>query len=242
MRQIVLDTETTGLEWSQGHNVIEIGCVEMERRRLTGRTYHQYIKPDHEIDAEAMAVHGITNEFLADKPKFSGIAQEFLDFVTGAELIIHNAAFDIGFLDAELARNGIDIKIRDVCSVIDSLLVARKKHPGQKNNLDALCKRYGIDNTHRELHGALLDSEILADVYLALTGGQRSLMLADEDGDGGDDVVVLKRVGEEAQGLTVLKADESELQAHEAFLRKLDKKVDGQCLWHTIDEASVVKG
>ena len=126
--------------------------------------------------------------------------------------------------------------------MIDSLLVARKKHPGQKNNLDALCKRYGIDNTHRELHGALLDSEILADVYLALTGGQRSLMLADEDGDGGDDVVVLKRVGEEAQGLTVLKADDSELQAHEAFLRKLDKKVDGQCLWHTIDEASVVKG
>jgi len=242
MRQIVLDTETTGLEWSQGHNVIEIGCVEMERRRLTGRTYHQYIKPDHEIDAEAMAVHGITNEFLADKPKFNSIAQEFLDFVSGAELIIHNAAFDIGFLDAELSRNGINVKIRNVCPVIDSLLVARKKHPGQKNNLDALCKRYGIDNTHRELHGALLDSEILADVYLALTGGQRSLMLADEDGDGGDDVVVLKRVGDEAKGLSVVRAQVAELDAHEKFLNKLDKKVGGQCLWRNLDEASIIQG
>jgi len=242
MRQIVLDTETTGLEWSQGHNVIEIGCVEMERRRLTGRTYHQYIKPDHEIDAEAMAVHGITNEFLADKPKFNSIAQEFLDFVSGAELIIHNAAFDIGFLDAELSRNGINVKIRNVCPVIDSLLVARKKHPGQKNNLDALCKRYGIDNTHRELHGALLDSEILADVYLALTGGQRSLMLADEDGDGGDDVVVLKRVGDEAKGLSVVRAQVAELDAHEKFLNKLDKKVDGQCLWRSLDGASIIEG
>lgn len=172
MRQIVLDTETTGLEPGEGHNIIEIGCVEMLNRRQTGRTYHQYIKPDREVDAEAVQVHGITNDFLEDKPRFNEVMEEFIEFVRGAELVIHNAAFDIGFLNAELQRNGYPERMENFCLVTDTLLLARKKHPGQKNNLDALCNRYGINNAHRELHGALLDSEILADVYLALTGGR----------------------------------------------------------------------
>ncbi len=231
MRQVVLDTETTGLEWSEGHNIIEIGCVELERRRLTGNTYHQYVKPDREIDAEAMAVHGITNEYLLDKPKFKQIADEFIDFVRGAELIIHNAAFDIGFLDAELERNGYQLKIKDICTVTDSLRLARQKHPGQKNNLDALCKRYGIDNSHRELHGALLDSEILADVYLSLTGGQTTLSLSDHEDSVQGDQTLINRVGEEALTLSVIKATENELAEHEAFLNMLDKKSGDTCLW-----------
>lgn len=231
MRQVVLDTETTGLEWSEGHNIIEIGCVEMQRRKLTGNNYHQYIKPDREVDAEAISVHGITNEYLADKPAFREVMGAFIEYIRGAELIIHNAAFDVGFLDAEFERNGIDVRIRDICTVTDSLLLARKKHPGQKNNLDALCKRYGIDNSHRELHGALLDSEILADVYLGLTGGQTSLLLADDgDEQGGDGVREIKRVGAHALELSVLKASDEELGAHEKFLDLLDKKSDG-ALW-----------
>lgn len=230
-RQIVLDTETTGLEWSEGHNIIEIGCVEMQRRRLTGRTYHQYIKPDREVDAEAMSVHGITNEFLLDKPKFAAVMDEFIEFIRGAELIIHNAAFDVGFIDAEFERNGYQERIADLCTVTDSLLLARRKHPGQKNNLDALCKRYGIDNSHRELHGALLDSEILADVYLALTGGQTSLSLGGSEEEDASGMVPVKRVGEEALGLTVLKATDDELAAHETFLNMLDKKSGGNCVW-----------
>jgi len=234
VRQIVLDTETTGLEADAGHNIIEIGCVEMQARKLTGRTYHQYINPDHDIDAEAMEVHGITHEFLADKPKFKEVMLEFVEFVRGAELIIHNAAFDVGFLDAELARNGFKERISDICSVTDSLLVARKKHPGQKNSLDALCRRYDIDNSHRDLHGALLDSEILADVYLALTGGQTSLMLAVGDQDDGSEGEAIRRVAHDAAAsLPVIMADEAELKAHNQFLDLLDKKSDG-AVWRQL--------
>ena len=185
-RQIVLDTETTGLEVSQGHKIIEIGCVELINRRITGRHFHQYVHPEREIDAGAMEVHGITLEFLAGKPNFSQVAAEFIEFVDGAELIIHNAAFDVGFLDAELrALENFDKKIAQICDVIDTLQMARHKHPGQRNNLDALCQRYEIDNSSRTLHGALLDAEILAEVYLAMTGGQASLGLASEGVAGG---------------------------------------------------------
>lgn len=235
-RQIVMDTETTGLEPDAGHNIIEIGCVEMVARKLTGRTYHQYVKPDHEIDAEAMEVHGITHEFLDDKPKFREVMSDFIEFVRGAELIIHNAAFDVGFLNAELARNGHSERIEDLCSVTDSLLLARKKHPGQKNSLDALCRRYDIDNSHRELHGALLDSEILADVYLAITGGQTTLMLSSgeqENADGGESI---RRVAPElAQGLAVVAPAPDELAAHEKFLDLLDKKSEG-AVWRRSSE------
>ena len=231
MRQIILDTETTGLEWSQGHNIIEIGCVEMQRRRLTGNHYHRYVKPDHEIDQEAMAIHGITHEFLEDKPPFKALADEFLEYIGGAELIIHNATFDIGFIDAELERNGYSVRIADICTITDSLRLARSKHPGQKNNLNALCKRYGIDNSHRELHGALLDSEILADVYLALTGGQTSLLLSDHAETQEGDEAIIKRVGAESLGLTVLEATDEEIEAHELFLDRLDKSAGGECLW-----------
>ncbi len=176
MRQIALDTETTGLDPRQGHRVIEIGCVELKDRRFTERNFHAYLNPKREIEAEAVAVHGLTEEFLADKPLFSEVMDEFWDFIKGAELIIHNAAFDVNFLNHEfkLQRYPIE-KIEKHCSIIDTLLLARKKHPGQKNNLDALCKRYYIDNSNRTLHGALLDSELLAQVYLSMTGGQSSL-------------------------------------------------------------------
>lgn len=233
-RIVVLDTETTGLEVDAGHNVIEIGCVEMERRRLTGNHYHQYIRPDREVDAEAMAVHGITNEFLAEQPKFAEIADDFIEYVRGAELVIHNAAFDVGFLDRELERNGYSERIADICTVTDSLLLARRKHPGQKNNLDALCRRYGIDNSHRELHGALLDSEILAEVYLALTGGQTSLQLGQGSGEGGEDGGEPIRRVTDAEDLPVLVASAEELATHEQFLDQLDKKSGGSCVWRTL--------
>lgn len=230
MRQIVLDTETTGLEPSEGHNVIEIGCVEMFNRRLTGKTYHQYIKPDREVDEEAVQVHGITNDFLEDKPKFHEVMEEFVEFVRGAELIIHNAAFDIGFLDTELERNNYPERMENFCLVTDSLLMARKKHPGQKNNLDALCNRYGINNSHRELHGALLDSEILADVYLALTGGQTNLSLgADGDGDGEAGAAIRRVSG--ADDLPIVSVPDEDMQAHSAFLQMLDKQSGGECVW-----------
>jgi DNA polymerase-3 subunit epsilon len=232
MRQVVLDTETTGLEPSEGHNIIEIGCVELVNRRLTGRTYHQYVKPDREVEAEAISVHGITNEYLADKPKFAEISDEFLAFIRGADLVIHNAAFDVGFIDKELERNGYKERVADLCTVTDSLLLARKKHPGQKNNLDALCRRYGIDNSHRELHGALLDSEILADVYLMLTGGQTSMILAHEGDEGGDGQVGgIRRLEGDHWELSVIAASDEELQAHDAFLNLLDKKSGGACVW-----------
>lgn len=176
MRQIVLDTETTGLEASQGHRIIEIGCVELINRRVTGNHWHHYINPEREIDPGAFEVHGIGSEFLQGKPRFAELATDFLDYVAGAELVIHNAPFDVEFLERELARlQPLPVSLRESCSILDTLVLARQKHPGQKNSLDALCKRYEIDNSGRSLHGALLDARILADVYLVMTGGQESL-------------------------------------------------------------------
>ncbi|WP_049721636.1 DNA polymerase III subunit epsilon [Gilvimarinus polysaccharolyticus] len=234
-RQIVLDTETTGLESSQGHRIIEIGCVEVINRKLTGKHYHQYINPEREIDAGAMAVHGITPEMLADKPVFSQIRDDFMAFIAGAELVIHNAPFDIGFIDAELRR--LDSRHNTVAlnnSIVDTLLLARGKHPGQKNNLDALCKRYGVDNSQRELHGALLDAEILADVYLLMTGGQTALMLGGGDGgDGGDETsgAEIKRIDSNRKPLPILPVSEDELVLHNAKLESINKASGGQCLW-----------
>ncbi len=235
-RQIILDTETTGIDPEAGHNIIEIGCVEMVRRKLTGNNYHRYIKPDREVEAEAIEVHGITNEYLADKPKFAEVADEFLEFIRGAELIIHNAAFDVGFINTEFARNGIAERVEDICQVTDTLAMARKKYPGQRNSLDALCRRYGIDNSHRELHGALLDSEILADVYLSLTGGQTSLQLG-QHGSGEDgEAEAIRRLDTSNLPLQVLKPSEEEMRAHEAFLDLLDKKSEGAVWRRSVTE------
>lgn len=235
MRQIVLDTETTGLEPEQGHRIIEIGCLELLHRRPTGRTFHYYLQPDREVEAAAMEVHGITNEFLADKPRFGDIAQDFIDFVQGAELVIHNAPFDVGFIDAELRRLGEAWQqLARYCEVVDTLAMARSMHPGQRNSLDALCKRYSIDNTQRDLHGALLDAQILADVYLAMTGGQAALSLG-EDGDDGETLVhSTVRAVQAQRPLTVLRASDAELDAHEAFLRRLESSADDGCLWHRL--------
>jgi DNA polymerase-3 subunit epsilon len=234
MRQIVLDTETTGLETSQGHRIIEIGCVELFNRRLTGRHYHQYIKPEREIDAGAQAVHGISNAMLADKPVFARIADEFLQFIGDAELIIHNAAFDIGFLNYEMnmLRPGFG-SISDRCHVIDTLLMARAKHPGQKNNLDALCKRYGVDNSQRELHGALLDAEILADVYLLMTGGQTALSLGGNQSknEEGGDQNALRRLAANRKPLPVILATEDELVLHDQKLVVIAKSSGDNCVW-----------
>ncbi|MGD8176611.1 DNA polymerase III subunit epsilon [Marinimicrobium sp. ARAG 43.8] len=234
MRQIVLDTETTGLEASQGHKIIEIGCVELVNRKLTGRHYHQYINPDREVDAGAIEVHGITNEMLADKPLFAQIAREFLDFIEGAELVIHNAPFDIGFIDHELrAWDAGYGSVTKRCGVVDSLVLARGKHPGQKNNLDALCKRYGVDNTQRELHGALLDAEILADVYLLMTGGQTALSLGGQgsSSEGGGTSGVEKRpLARGRAPLPVIAASDDELAAHRARLDAIEKTA-GQIVW-----------
>ncbi|MFN2349705.1 MAG: DNA polymerase III subunit epsilon [Thioalkalivibrio sp.] len=223
-RQVVLDTETTGLEPSQGHRIIEIGCVEMVGRRLTRRHFHYYLQPDREIDEGAQAVHGISNEFLADKPRFHDVADEFLDFIRGAELVIHNAPFDVGFLDHELklldAPRG---QITEYAGVLDTLVLARKMHPGQRNSLDALCKRYQIDNSGRELHGALLDARILADVYLAMTGGQVTLSLGgDAPGANGERSEETPRsLPEGRPPLRVIRPSEAEMQAHQALLEKL---------------------
>ena len=232
-RQIVLDTETTGLSTADDHRIIEIGCVELVNRRLTGETFHQYINPQREIDAGAIEVHGITNESLADKPLFADIATDFLRFIEGAELIIHNAAFDVGFLNHELTKLGHTAKIDDICSVMDTLKLARDKHPGQKNNLDALCKRYGVDNSNRELHGALLDAEILADVYLMMTGGQVSLSLAAEQFEPQHDAQQneLTTIERPRTELKVIEADATELAAHQAMLEKLQASSDGNCVW-----------
>lgn len=234
MRQIVLDTETTGLETSQGHRIIEIGCVELFNRRLTGRHYHQYINPEREIDAGAQAVHGISNAMLADKPVFARIADDFLNFVGDAELVIHNAAFDIGFINYELnmLRPGFG-SIAERCHVVDTLLMARAKHPGQKNNLDALCKRYGVDNSQRELHGALLDAEILADVYLLMTGGQTALSLGGNQSkeDGGDDQNQLRRLSVQRKSLPVIMASVDELELHQQKLAAIAKASGDNCVW-----------
>lgn len=226
MRQIVLDTETTGLEVSQGHRIIEIGCIELLNRRVTGNHWHHYINPEREIDSGAFEVHGISSDFLQDKSRFAELAEDFLSFVAGAELVIHNAPFDVGFLDNELALlEPSAAPLRENCAILDTLLLARRKHPGQKNNLDALCKRYGIDNSHRSLHGALLDARILADVYLAMTGGQTSLGLDAEQGASAQQQVEVQRI-ESGQPLPLWQADEAARQANQEYIEFLATQHD----------------
>ena len=231
MRQIVLDTETTGIDPKEGHRIIEIGCVEVVNRRLTGNHFHVYINPGRHIEQEAIEVHGITNEFLADKPTFSQVAQEFVSFIKGAQLVIHNAPFDVGFMDHEFGMEASTkgVITNQVCDVLDTLTLARQMHPGQKNNLDALCKRYGIDNSHRTLHGALLDAEILADVYLLMTGGQTKLKLASSSGSDADSTAI-RRINRSANKLKVIKASADEITQHEARL-DIVEKAGGKCLW-----------
>ena len=245
MRQVVLDTETTGLEPQLGHRIIEIGCVEVVNRRLTGNRYHQYINPDREIDAGAIEVHGITNEKLADKPRFHEIAPVFLEFIRGAELVIHNAPFDVGFINHELRQAGAGIAITCLdghCTVLDTLALARKMHPGQKNGLDALCRRYSIDNAQRTLHGALLDAEILADVYLAMTGGQATLFTEANDAAGAKVAFAEARViARDQLALAVLQADAEERAAHEEWLDEIDKKSGGRCVWKRLNAAPVTE-
>lgn len=236
MRYVVLDTETTGMPVTDGHRIIEIGCIELEGRVPTGRHYHVYLQPDREIDAGAIAVHGITDDYLKDKPRFKDIADEFFEFIEGAELVIHNAPFDIGFINNEFARLGQTERADSstYCTVLDTLVMARERHPGQRNNLDALCKRYGVDNSGRDLHGALLDAEILAEVYLAMTGGQTNLSLA---GDGGDEgggyvsVSKIRRINAERAPLTVLSASAQELEAHQKFLERIKKASGIELAW-----------
>ena len=232
MRQIVLDTETTGINPEDGHRIIEIGCVEMVNRKLTGNTYHQYINPDREVEAEAIEVHGITNEFLADKPKFNDVVDDFLAFIEGAELIIHNAPFDVGFMDHEFGLCGRGLpKTHDVCGVIDSLDLARKMRPGKKNSLDALCRVYNVDNSHRTYHGALLDSEILAEVYLYMTGGQTALSLSAEE-DTMNTIGQAKIVKVDTKPpLKVYRVSADEQRKHEAYLDLIENKSSNGAIW-----------
>lgn len=235
-RQIILDTETTGLNMDSGphymgHKVIEIGAVEVVNRRLTGRHYHVYLKPNRKIDEEAIKVHGITDDFLVDKPVFSAQVEEFLDFIRGAEFVAHNAPFDVGFLDYELSLIGRKERIADLCKVTDTLALARKLYPGKRNNLDVLCTRYGIDNSHRSLHGALLDAEILADVYLLMTGGQTKLNLQ-SDSQQQDDRGGIRRLSANRAPLKIIRAEPQELSDHEARLDLVMKK-GGSCLWRS---------
>ena len=235
VRQVVLDTETTGMNMTGqpqiGHNIIEIGAVEVINRRLTGRTFHVYIKPPREVDEEAIRVHGITNEFLQDKPVFAEIADDFLAFIKGAELIIHNAPFDVAFMDQEFSYlKNPPPKTAEMCTVTDSLQLARKMYPGKRNNLDALCDRLGIDNSKRVLHGALLDAEILADVFLMMTGGQIALLVDEENTTAqiGEEVV---KMSYDLSNAVVLNASDEELNAHETFLALIEKKSKGNCIW-----------
>lgn len=234
-RQIVLDTETTGLEPAQGHRIIEIGCVELVDRRLTGKHFHCYMNPERAVEERAVEIHGLTDTFLADKPVFAQIAREFLNFVRGAELIIHNAPFDLAFLDAELALLGEDWgTMADRCTHIDTFVLARMRHPGQRNSLDALCKRYFIDNSQRELHGALLDAELLAEVYLIMTGGQTALELGGEtlamSGDGTQEAQI-RRLPAQRRRLRVIDASETEIAAHHRCLEEIAHASGGKCLW-----------
>ncbi len=232
-RMVVLDTETTGLNPQEGHRIIEIGCVELVKRRLTGKRFHVYINPDRIIDEGAIAVHGITNQFLDDKPHFEQIVEDFIAFIRGAELVIHNAPFDVGFINHEFSRlNNKAGTVADYSEVFDTLAYARKKHPGQRNSLDALCKRYSIDNSHRDLHGALLDAEILADVFLLMTGGQSSLLDA---GQSGMDVASVnsdvKRLSADRPALKVIRCNDEELAAHQQRLEAIEK-ASGACIWN----------
>src|SRR3984957_2906719 len=235
MRQIVLDTETTGLEVEQQHRVIEIGCVELFNRRLTGRTYHQYLNPERDIDEGAQQVHGLSRETLAKEPTFAQVHPEFLEFVRDAELIIHNAPFDVAFLNAELARLESAQKVNDRCRALHTPALAREMHRGPRNNLDALCKRYFVDNSHRDYHGALLDARILAEVYLAMTGGQAKFTLSAESDLGGAQArrAASMRLGEGVR-ITVIRADENEMAAHEQILALLDKASGGKTVWRRL--------
>ena len=237
MRQIVLDTETTGLDPGQGHRIIEIGCVELIDRRTTGNDYHQYIQPDRQIDAGAVEVHGITNEFLADKPRFEEIVKEFMDYLQGAELIIHNAPFDVGFINAELQRLEGWKTLQEYCQITDTLVMARKKHPGQRNSLDALCGRYDIDNSQRQKHGALLDAEILAEVYLAMTGGQHVFALdTDNAGDRQHTGGAIQRLDSAREPLPVVRASAGELNEHERYLQLIADNCGGESQWRRLEQ------
>ncbi len=228
MRQVVLDTETTGLDFRLGDRVIEIGCVELLNRKLTGQRFHRYINPEREVEAGALAIHGLSSEFLQDKPRFGEIVAEFLDFIQGAELIIHNAAFDAGFLDNELALQQLS-PLEQVCSgVVDTLKMARELHPGRRNSLDALCERYTIDNSGRTLHGALLDAELLAEVYLAMTRGQESLIMELETAPAADPQ---EMPAAERPLLRVLRASAEELAEHERVLAEIDGESKGGRIW-----------
>ncbi|HEY1312461.1 MAG TPA: DNA polymerase III subunit epsilon [Steroidobacteraceae bacterium] len=231
MRQVVLDTETTGLEVEQKHRVIEIGCVELVHRRLTGRTYHQYLNPQRDIDEGAQAVHGLTRERLAREPSFAEVHPQFLEFIRDAELIIHNAPFDIAFLNAELALIDVAHRVDDLCRVLDTLAMARQMHPGQRNNLDALCKRYSVDNSHRDYHGALLDARILAEVYLAMTGGQAMLSLSAESETARSRARQAPARLNAAVRIIVVRPSEQEMDAHEHVLALLDKASGGRTVW-----------
>ena len=235
MRQIILDTETTGLEPTQGHRIIEIGCVEMINRKLTGNHFHVYINPKREVDEGAIEVHGITNEYLSDKPLFGDVVDDFLEYVKGAELVIHNAPFDIGFLNSELKLlGGKHGAMSEYCTVLDTLVLARQMHPGQKNNLDALCRRYYIDNSQRDLHGALLDSEILAEVYLGMTGGQTDLTLthkqdyltASRDKEG------IRRLPENREPFKIIRPTLAEDEEHQAYLKNMAEGNGGKVIWN----------
>ncbi|HEY2676568.1 MAG TPA: DNA polymerase III subunit epsilon [Steroidobacteraceae bacterium] len=232
MRQIVLDTETTGLEVEQEHRIIEIGCVELFNRRLTGKTFHRYLNPERDIEQGAESVHGLTRERLSKEPTFLQVHLELLEFIRDAELIIHNAPFDVAFLNSELARSEEKTRIESLCRVLDTLALARQMHPGQRNNLDALCKRYSVDNSHREYHGALLDARILAEVYLAMTGGQGSLTLsAESDTVRSRTRLIIPSESAIEMRIVVVQADEEESGAHEHILALLDKASAGKTVW-----------
>lgn len=234
MRQIIVDTETTGLEPEQGHRIIEIGCVEVVNRRATGRTFHRYLCPDRDVDPGALQVHGITNEFLLGQPRFPDVVAELVEFIDGAELIIHNAPFDVAFLDAEFKRlKDCSHCVGNLCRVLDTLALARKMHPGQRNGLDALCKRYSVDNSHREFHGALLDARILLDVYLAMTGGQSALTLDDSTSASNNASAVQQRAARPLGELRIVRASASELELHERSLTAVDKASGGKTLWRS---------
>lgn len=224
MRQIILDTETTGIGHEQGHRVIEIGCIELIDRKLTGKHYHVYLNPEREVDEGAFRVHGISSHFLQDKPLFKDVVSDFLQFVGGAELIIHNAPFDVGFLNSELRHVHWKKKLEEYCDIFDTLVLARDKHPGQRNSLDALCKRYGVDNSNRQLHGALLDAEILAFVYLAMTGGQASLFAETETVSSNSKVIIQEHQALSLQNPVIFRADDGELTEHNDFVNFLVKK------------------
>lgn len=236
MRQIILDTETTGLEPKQGHRIIEIGCVELVNRRKTERVFHQYLNPERDVEDGAYEVHGLSNDFLADKPLFSDIAQELIDFMRDSEVIIHNAPFDIAFIDSELKRLGKQWgRMENYCRVIDSLQMARELHPGQKNSLDALCARYEVDNSRRDLHGALLDAQILLDVFLAMTGGQASL-LPDEADPGHVSIAnTNNRIDADRKPFKIIEPSPEELQAHRERLEKLEEISADGCIWNRIE-------